>query len=81
MFYLFVLLGYFNLGKVYSQLNNLDDAIICFEKVIELNSTLIESYSSLASCLIRKKESQLAIKWCKKVFLIFYYFFKNNLMF
>jgi tetratricopeptide (TPR) repeat protein len=61
------LLGYFNLGKVFSQQNKIQEAISCFEKAIELNPTLPESYGALSSCCIRALVPESAVSWSQKV--------------
>ena len=54
---------YNNLGYFYFKINNLDSAIICWKKALELNSNLTEAYCNLAVlyAISGKKE------WAKKM--------------
>jgi tetratricopeptide (TPR) repeat protein len=61
------LAGYFNLGKVFSLQNKVQEAISCFEKVIELSPSIAESYGALSSCYIREMIPESALYWSQKV--------------
>lgn len=56
------------MGKVLSLTpNSMTKAIQLYEKVLEIDSSVIEAYGAISSCLIKVHEPARAAYWCQKV--------------
>ena len=53
--------GYNNLGVVYLEKDQLDEAIDLFNKCIQINQSFVEAYNNLGMALIKKKKYHSAI--------------------
>lgn len=62
--------AYNNLGCVYEELKNNDDAIKNYEKAIKLDSLYIDPYHNLANIYYKDKQYNLAVEMCEKIFQI-----------